>query len=216
VRVLIFYLLILVTGFQSALAEPQEQPFEPQKICRVCDELAQPGTCRCYDFVTQKMAERLYSNIEVTLAEVSSGQIRLKRPVQVKVVSSFELEKMGGEYLLGLYEDDVIWLSFELDRRRALAVLAHEFGHAWFFQHRTDARTVPDLLYEGFPEFLSYLVLREAGDHEACYSISTVDQSVYGRGARRLIGLYYRAGLEPVLQLALTGSDIEAMSDQAY
>ena len=228
-RLITLSLLLLLTLVMSLSAQERsstadEQPWGHQENrtdneasgqkepCRACDELAIPGTCRCFDFLTQEMAEEQYDFVLSSLAD----EIQLKRALQVEVISSPELDRMGGEHLLGLYEDDVIYLSYELRRRRALSVIAHEYGHAWMYQHRPDTHTLPDLLFEGFPEFLSYLVLRKAGDHEACYNISSVDQTVYGRGARRLIGLYYRSGLDAVLKLALTGRHIDSLSEQAY
>lgn len=179
-----------------------------RRPCRVCKEVVEPRSCRCYELLTEKMAKGLYRQVREHLASVTMGRIALKRPVDVRVVSRSQLSQMGGERLLGLYQDGIIWLSYDLNRRQALAVLAHEFGHAWFFQHRADVNTANDLLFEGFPEFVSYLVLQEEGDNEACYRISTTDQSIYGRGARRLLGVYRRSGLEPVIRLALSENGV--------
>ena len=186
----------------QSVKKPKTRP------CRVCKEVVVPGHCRCYELLTNTTAKRLYQEVRELLASASEGQIKLKKAVGVRVVSRTKLAQMGGERLLGLYQDGSIYLSDDLNRRQALGVLAHEYGHAWFFQHRADVSAASDLLFEGFPEFVSYLVLREAGDHEGAYRISTVDRSVYGRGARKFIALYNRVGIELVVNTALRRSSI--------
>jgi aminopeptidase N len=115
---------------------------------------------------------------------------------------------MEGERLLGLYQDGVIWVSDELNRRQAVGVIAHEVGHAWFFENRTDIDTPDELLFEGFAEWISFLALSEVGDRDGAAGIEYADQSVYGKGARKLIARHRREGLEAVLELVLTGHSL--------
>lgn len=174
----------------------------PLRLCAVCKERAAAGGCSCYHPLTQASALGLLDEVTGHLTRISSGALALKQPVSIKAVSSARLRGMGGERLLGLYQDGVLYVSHDLNRRQARGVVAHEYGHAWFFQNRSDINGASELLFEGFAEFVSYLVLREVGDEAGVRAIEFTDQSVYGRGARRLIKLYRQQGLEAVLQQA--------------
>lgn len=178
---------------------------EVKKRCQVCHQTTTVGSCECHELLTQKLAVQLLKRVNQVMREASDGALRLKRSVKIRVVSRKKLKEIGGERLLGLYQDDVIWVNQDLNRRRATAIIAHELGHAWLFHHRSDIDTPSELLFEGFAEFVSYLVLQNIGDNRAARKIAQHDTSVYGRGAQRLITLQNREGLQAVLDLALTG-----------
>lgn len=182
--------------------EPDWQP--PPQPCRVCREMPLSGVCLCHEPLTQTLATNLLKKIERAVSSATGNRIKLSRPISIRAVSSQRLKQMGGERLLGLYEDDVIWVSYELNRRQATSVIAHELGHAWFFQHRPDVDTPTELLFEGFAEWISFLALVELGDFDGAAQIEYADQSIYGRGARKLIARHREDGLEVVLGLVLT------------
>lgn len=191
---------------EEVVVAPRRKRALTPRLCLVCEHETLPGQCPCYELLTQKMAESLWREVKATMN--TTADLRLSRPVRVFAVSRKRLRQLGGERLLGLYEDDVIYVNHELTRREARGVIAHEFGHAWFFQRRTDVNSASDLLFEGFPEFLSYLMLTEAGDRKLANRIAYQDQSVYGRGARKLIALYQRSGIQAVVGLALNSDKI--------
>ena len=186
--------------------EPKWAP--PIRRCGFCDTLPKQGVCRCSDPLTQEMAVGILKRVSRAITDSTAGQIVLARGVRVKVVSKRQLSELGGERLLGLYHDDVVWVNADLNRLQATAVIAHEYGHAWFFQRRLDVDTPNELLFEGFAEFVSFLALRELGDSDGANRIEFQDQSVYGRGARKLIALYRRSGVAAVVSLALTGARV--------
>ncbi len=177
----------------------------PPRVCRVCDQKTVPGHCSCFELLDQPMAEELLREISASLNPLG---LKLNRPVRIKAVSRRQLQNLGGERLLGLYQDDVIYVNFELERREARGVIAHEFGHAWFFQHRRDVNSPGELVFEGFPEFVSFLALTRLGDKRAADRIAYEDQTVYGRGARRFIALYRKSGLPAVINQALYHDDV--------
>jgi hypothetical protein len=183
--------------------EPEWTP--PPRPCRVCKEMKADDACPCDEPLTQSLANVLLKQVKRAVSSATGKRITLSRPVSIRAVSSQKLRQMGGERLLGLYEDDVIWVSYDLNRRQATAVIAHELGHAWFFQHRSDVNTPTELLFEGFAEWVCFLTLRELGDLDGASRIEHADQSVYGRGARRLIARHRADGLEAVLSLVLQG-----------
>jgi hypothetical protein len=154
------------------------------------------------------MAVTLLEEVEQAAVRATNGRLALESPISVRAVSRRRLQKMQGERLLGLYQDGVIWVNHDLDRRGARAVIAHEFGHAWLFENRSDIATPNEALFEGFAEFVSYLVLLEVGDTEGVRQIEYADQSVYGTNARKLIALSRKEGLGSVLRLALTGGGV--------
>lgn len=188
-------------GAVRARTKLTEQPGR----CPVCNWTALPQRCACYELVSQSLLDSLWP--EVT-EELASFGLFLHQPLQVRAVSPETLQSLGGERLLGLYQDDVIYVNHDLTRREARGVLAHEFGHAWFFQYRVDVNNANELLFEGFPEFLSFLVLKKAGDRKLAGRILYHDKSVYGQGARRLVDIHNRFGLERVLDVALWCNEI--------
>lgn len=177
----------------------------PERVCQLCLQKVGQSGCDCQAPVTQEEAGRLFPHLADVLKQASEGKLSLQRPVEVRVVSGSTLQHLGGEKLLGLYQDGVIYLSLDLSTREAFAVMAHEYGHAWLFQHRTDIDTPSEELFEGFAEFVSYLAATEVGDHRTATNISEFDTSIYGRGARRLLAVYNRGGLDEVLRRALEG-----------
>ena len=127
----------------------------PERVCQLCLQKVGRHGCGCEWPITQEEAEQLYPHLAHVLNESSQGKLALKRPVEVRVLSGTALRQMGGEKLLGLYQDGVIYLSLDLSTREAFAVMAHEYGHAWLFQHRPDIDTPSEELFEGFAEFVS-------------------------------------------------------------
>ena len=188
----------------DAVGSVPQRPL-PSRVCRVCDQKTVPGHCSCFELLDQPMAEELLEEISASLSPLG---LKLNRPARIKAVSRRELQSLGGERLLGLYQDNIIYVNFELERREARGVIAHEFGHAWFFQHRRDVNSPGELVFEGFPEFVSFLALTRLGDKRAADRIAYEDQTVYGRGARRFIALYRKSGLPAVINQALYHDDV--------
>ena len=193
----------------SAPSKPVEPPWTPPPMpCRVCGEMKVEGACSCLEPLTQSLALKLLAKVRTAVSAATGGKIVLKKPISIRAVSSRRLAQMEGEHLLGLYQDGVIWISDELNRRQATGVIAHEVGHAWFFENRDDFNTPNELLFEGFAEWVSFLALQQVGDSDGAARIEHGDQSVYGKGARKLIARHRRDGLESVLTLVLTGRAI--------
>jgi len=180
----------------------------PPITCRVCLEMKVDGVCPCLEPLTQALAQTLLAKVRTAVDAATSGRVVLKSPIAIRAVSSSRLRQMEGEHLLGLYQDGVIWVSDALNRRQAVGVIAHEVGHAWFFENRMDVNTPNEMLFEGFAEWVSYLALLEVGDRDAAASIEHTDQSVYGRGARKLIARHRQEGMAAVLELVLTGRSL--------
>lgn len=195
-----------VLSAPTVISEPEWKP--PARPCRVCGGTKVNDACSCDEPLTQTMADGLLRKVGAAVAAGSCQKIVLAKPVTIRAVSSGRLRQLGGERLLGLYEDGVIWVSYELNRRQATAVIAHEYGHAWFFQHRSDVNAPTELLFEGFAEWVCYLALRELGDTDGAAKIEYADQSIYGRGARKLMWRHRREGMDAVLQLVLVGRNL--------
>lgn len=173
----------------------------PSLLCLLCGEDRADGSCGCQRPLTARLVAELRAQLETLLGKIFSARLSLRKPVEVVVVSPQRLKALKGEPALGLYEDGVIYLNEDLTRREALGVLAHEYGHAWQYQTRSDIDRVETLLFEGFAEWLSYRVLAEAGDTEGTASVMR-DTSIYGRGARWFLSLEKREGVDGVLHRA--------------
>lgn len=217
-RIRLLALLVLVLG-QVALAQPApveillvlppddvyvEQSTQPEwqappLLCRLCGEDRSDGSCGCLRPLTQELAEQLQEGMPGLLERAFAGKLRLARPVRVKVIDGQTLSRRANRLAQGLYEDGVIYLSADLCRREGMAVLAHEYGHAWQYQHRDDIDNVETLLFEGFAEWVSFHVLATLGDREGTDAVLR-DSSEYGRGARWFLALEKKSGLAAALE----------------
>lgn len=173
----------------------------PPMLCRLCGEDRSDGSCGCERPLTQELAEQLQDGMPALLEKAFGDRLSLSRPVKVRVIDAATLNHKGRRTAQGLYEDGVIFLSDGLHRREGLAVLAHEYGHAWQYQHRDDIDRVEGLLFEGFAEWVSYHVLAAAGDERGLDDVMR-DLSEYGRGARWYLALEKKSGLDAALECA--------------
>lgn len=151
--------------------------------------------------MTQELAEQLLLRVDELVEKAFAGRLSLLRPVRVRVVPAERLLRLAGRPAQGLYEEGVLYLSGELRRREGLAVLAHEYGHAWQYQHRQDIDRVEGLLFEGFAEWVSFRVLAEINDQQGLEAVMR-DSTDYGRGARWYLALEKKSGLNKALESA--------------
>lgn len=195
--------IILILPPEDALIEQAVRPEwqAPPLLCRLCGEDRTDGSCGCQRPLTQQLAEELHHRMPELLEKAFAGKLSLARPVRVKVVDGQTLSRRAGRPAQGLYEDGVIYLSADLRRREGLAVLAHEYGHAWQYQNRDDIDRVDGLLFEGFAEWVSFHVLAEVGDEQGVDDVMR-DVSEYGRGARWFLAVEKKSGLDTALQCA--------------
>lgn len=173
----------------------------PSLPCHLCAEDKIDGSCGCLRPLTQQLAEQLYQSLDGLVAKAFTGKLALIRPARVKVVSADHLKGLAGKPAQGLYEEGVIYLSAELNRREGLAVLGHEYGHAWQYQHRQDIDRVEGLLFEGFAEWVSFHILAQVGDQKGTDD-AMQDPSEYGRGARWYLALEKKKGMNAALECA--------------
>lgn len=173
----------------------------PSLPCGLCQEDKSAGLCGCHRPLTQELAEELYELVDGLVRRAFDGKVKLLHAVRVRVSAPDSLRQLAGRSVQGLYEEGVIYLSSDLRRREAVAVLAHEYGHAWQYQHRQDIDRVEALLFEGFAEWVSYRVLTLAGDYRGTDAVLR-DPSDYGRGARWYLAQEKKAGLDSALECA--------------
>jgi hypothetical protein len=183
-------------------AQPVEPYWKaPPVICPLCGEDKSDGSCGCQRPLTQELGDTLYAQLGGLVDLAFHGKLALARPVRLRVVPAEHLRRLGGEPLLGLYEEGVIYLSQDLRRREGLAVMAHEYGHAWQYQSRQDIDRVEGLLFEGFAEWVSFHVLAQVGDTQGTDEVLR-DPSIYGEGARWFLKLEKKVGLDKALESA--------------
>ena len=200
--------LVAPQQLEAGFVRPDPQPRweAPQRPCRLCRELPKDGKCGCEKPLTQAIAQELYYEARRLAVAVGGKSLGLKGKIPVHVVSSAKLRQMGGEPVLGLYENKAIWLSQDLDRRHAFAVMVHEYGHAWQYRNNPSVEKISELRFEGFPEWLTYRVLTHLGDRSGANKIRHRDNSVYGRGARWYLKLEEEHGIREVLRVARSAS----------
>ncbi len=175
----------------------------PPIVCSLCSELRGDGRCGCDRSLTQELADQLFDELRSVVEREFGERFALHRRVRVQVVDNASLRERGGPggRLFGLYQDDVIYLDQDMRRRKAFAVLAHEYGHAWQYQENPGIEQIDELRFEGFAEWFAYRVVLEVGDLSRVTEIQR-DTTVYGRGARWYLDLEGREGLEGVLRVA--------------
>lgn len=178
-------------------ATPRWAP--PAAPCSLCAELRGPRGCGCDRLLDQAMAERLGAGLQPELRGLG---LDLDRALRLRVVSQAELDRLGGEHILGLYSDGTIYLSRDLTRREAVGVLAHEYAHAWQYAHHPSIDQCSALLVEGFAEWVAYRILENLGDRESARTIRYGDDTDYGRGARWFLEQERARGRTEVLRLA--------------
>ncbi len=210
--------LLLLTGFGQAqdfpvevemLGPPQRPPVRrprwspPPQLCKVCESVAAPRRCACYGLVT----EALVGDILVLLREWSErfldGRLRVTRSLTIRLVEQDKLDQMGGEPVLGLYEEGMIWISLALTRQEAMAVIAHEYGHAWHFDNNPAARRLSETIREGFADWVAYRFLQDQGAGPGAQRLRFQNLSPYGVGLRHLLEIEELGGSEAVLEEAL-------------
>ena len=79
----------------------------------------------------------------------------------------------------------------------AYRVLSHELAHAWH-EERMDARK-PQLIIEGFAEWVSYTLLRQKGLKHMAKSMTTRND-VYGKGLKEMLRIQKKRGFKGVLE----------------
>lgn len=180
-----------------AKPEPRWQPLPV--LCGMCKDTALPGRCSCALPVDREWALRTWTELRQEAMQVL--ELQLPATVELQCVTSARLRQLGGEELLGLAEPGHIWLSFDLDRRRGYAVLAHEAGHLWQFERRSESDRWPAEFQEGFAEWVAYRLLSHRQAHRQA-SEMLGQTSVYGRGLRRFLKLERHQGRAKVLEVA--------------
>ncbi|MBI3925628.1 MAG: hypothetical protein HY319_08820 [Armatimonadetes bacterium] len=174
----------------------------PASPCRLCGQPRDLDGCGCDRLLDLGLARELQADVKTALRQIFQGEMELDGEVPVRTLSQTALNRRGGGHLNGLYEDGVIWLSHDLKRRQALGVLAHETAHAWQFQRHPDATLCAEDFREGFAEWVSFLVLEQAGDRASAFRLQANQDPVYGAGLRRFLELEARHGRAEILARA--------------
>lgn len=154
-----------------------------------------------------RVARGLVVYVERVLQARFPGRWVLAAPVTVELVSAAELQRLGGEPVFGLYGARRILISRGVRRNDAIGLVAHEFAHAWQYQHHPDPERIEPELAEGFAEWTAYHVLDAIGYDQRAAAIGQNADLDYGGGFRRFRQLEDRCGVEAVFQAALTRTD---------
>lgn len=167
--------------------------------------------CGCGGPVNDEVAAALLEYAELVLHRTFEGKLDLKHPVQVKAVSPATLSDMGGGEVYGLYDDpkNLIYVSTGVTRTDALGIVAHELGHAWMYQFHPNADGTTDLFCEGFAEWVAYQVMTRAGDYGQASIIRRNGDPVYGDGYRWFARLEREHGVDALLEVASSWTDID-------
>ncbi len=167
--------------------------------------------CGCGGRVDDKVCAELLDYTEHVLRRTFGGKLDLKHPVKVKAVTPQHLSDLGGGEVYGLYDNDknLIYVSNGVTKADALGIVAHEFGHAWQYQHHPDPDSTSQLFCEGFAEWVAYQVLTRAGNFGQASIIRKNGDPTYGEGYRWFANLEKEHGVDAVLGVAVRWLDID-------
>lgn len=148
------------------------------------------------------MLTRVRERLQVRLGE----RMRVTEKLRVRLVDPQRL-LADGDGVQGLYEDGLISISSQLSRREAVAVLAHEYGHAWQFSNHPRVDDVDNSLREGFAEWVALQALLCFGDGSGGDVLRSNRDPVYGGGLRWFLQVEKNFGVEAVFTQATTWLD---------
>lgn len=205
--------LLLALLASLAWARPVEILLRPPHAAHLC-----PGCecdryecftpcCDCTLALTQPWAEVMLQRIQAVLVKGFGERMAVPGQLRVQLVNPALLTRYGGDGVQGVYNEGTISISQLLSRREAVAVLAHEYGHAWQFAHHPQVDDVDDALREGFAEWVALQALKRFGYGSGGDILRANRDPVYGGGLRWFLQVEKQFGVEVVFEQAVTWLD---------
>ncbi len=181
------------------------------KNCPGCDCPADDCYTPCCDCtlpVTKAWTEGTLSRIRARLLGALGERLLVKRPLRIRLANPEQLVSYGGDGVQGLYDEGQITLCNLISRRLAVAVLAHEYGHAWQDENHPGYERVDNSLREGFAEWVALQALKRFGFGSGGDLLRSNRDPVYGGGLRWFLQVEDNFGREAVLEQATTWLDV--------
>lgn len=182
------------------------------KTCPGCDcpsDDCYTPCCDCTLPVSRAWSETTLQRIRARLGGALGERIQVKRSLSIRLVEPDRLLKFGdGDGVQGLYDDGQITLSSILTRRQAVAVLAHEYGHAWQDENHRGYDQVDNSLREGFAEWVALQALKRFGFGSGGDLLRSNRDPVYGGGLRWFLQVEGNFGREAVFEQATRWLDV--------
>jgi hypothetical protein len=149
----------------------------------------------------------MLQRVRQVLARGFGSRLEVPQQLRVRLVNPALLTKYGGDGVQGVYNDGEILVSELLSRREAVAVLAHEYGHAWQFAHHPQVDDVDDALREGFAEWVALQALKRFGYGSGGDILRSNRDPIYGGGLRWFLQVEKSFGVDVVFEQAVTWID---------
>ncbi len=196
---------LLLVWILSILVGAERRPNLEGFYCQGCDcpavECFSPR-CACSLPITLPWAEGALSRLRGRLSRMVDSRLNLNMPILVQLREPEPLAAVAGPHTLGLYRSGVLEINRSLRRSEALAVLAHEFGHAWQQQHCAAFWEMSLSHREGFAEWVSLKALDTYGKGSGQYWLLSNRDPVYGDGLRWYLELERWHGIDAVFEHA--------------
>jgi hypothetical protein len=149
----------------------------------------------------------MLGRIEQRLVSALGEKMHLP-PQQVRWVRPQLLPTFGQlDGVQGYYDPPIITVSSGLTRRECVAVLAHEYGHAWQAQNHPGYEEVDNTLREGFAEWIALQALKRFGFGSGGEILRSNRDPVYGGGLRWFLQVEQYFGQAAVFEQATTWLD---------
>ncbi|MFN8609243.1 MAG: hypothetical protein U0931_17025 [Vulcanimicrobiota bacterium] len=158
--------------------------------------------------MTRAWAEGTLGRVRLRLVGALGERMQVKRPLRLRLVNPDQLLQFGGDGVQGVYDEGQISLSSSLTRRLAVAVLAHEYGHAWQDENHPGYDRVDNSLREGFAEWVALQALKRFGYGSGGDLLRSNRDPVYGGGLRWFLQVEEHFGREAVFEQATTWLDV--------
>lgn len=205
--------VLLVLLCAAAWAQPVEILLRPPHAAHLC-----PGCeceryecftpcCDCTLPTTGPWSEVMLERVRMVLVKGFGERLNVPQKLRVKLVNPALLTRYGGDGVQGVYNDGEILVSQLLSRRQAVAVLAHEYGHAWQFANHPQVDDVDDALREGFAEWVALQALKRFGYGSGGDILRSNRDPIYGGGLRWFLQVEQNFGLDVVFEQAVTWID---------
>lgn len=211
-RLAVTLILSQILAFASTGARTRP----PAPICRGCDCLQEECLTPCCDCTLPPdsgWCERMLGSIQARLVGGLGERMRVPQPIRIRLVDPMQLAAYGAgdgmDGVQGLYDDGLIVINSALTRRDAVAVLAHEYGHAWQFSHHPKVDEVDGALREGFAEWVALQALKRFGAGSGGDILRRNRDPVYGGGLRWFLEVEANFGREVVFEQATTWLDTQ-------
>lgn len=183
-----------------------------QKYIKLKDGRVICAVCKKTSVKTEAQARKILDKVLAYLKQ--NFNMKIRKTTKLHLVDSKTLIKIrkkhskdfGGKdrralgYFLRKGDSFEVYIENMLPYSLCLAVLAHEYAHAWQADHFPPKASI--LYIEGFAEWISYRTLLHYKYKKEAFKISK-QKDIYGQGFKKIYALETKYGVQNVIKKVL-------------